>query len=168
MTEPTAASIRPATVSDLPAIGRLGAQLMREHHAFDPDRFIAAGEDAPAGYAEFLGTQLRDPHALLLVAEDRGEIAGYVYATLEGMDWMALRGPAGAIQDIAVVTERRGQGLGRRLLEAALSRLEDMGAPRVVLSTAEQNLPAQRLFASAGFRRTMVEMTREAGPAHKA
>jgi len=31
----------------------------------------------------------------------------------------------------------------------------------VVLSTAERNAPAQRLFASAGFRRTMIEMTRE-------
>jgi RimJ/RimL family protein N-acetyltransferase len=29
------------------------------------------------------------------------------------------------------------------------------------LSTAERNEAAQRLFASMGFRRTMVEMTRE-------
>jgi RimJ/RimL family protein N-acetyltransferase len=31
----------------------------------------------------------------------------------------------------------------------------------VVLSTAVQNEPAQRLFANLGFRRTMIEMTRE-------
>jgi RimJ/RimL family protein N-acetyltransferase len=30
-----------------------------------------------------------------------------------------------------------------------------------VLSTAERNEPAQRLFEKAGFRRTMIEMTRE-------
>jgi hypothetical protein len=30
-----------------------------------------------------------------------------------------------------------------------------------VVPTAEQNEPAQRLFASVGFRRTMIEMTRE-------
>jgi hypothetical protein len=30
-----------------------------------------------------------------------------------------------------------------------------------VLSTAEQNDTAQRLFAQAGFRRTMIEMTHE-------
>jgi RimJ/RimL family protein N-acetyltransferase len=35
------------------------------------------------------------------------------------------------------------------------------GAPRVVLSTAARNARAQRLFASAGFRDTMIEMTRE-------
>ena len=47
------------------------------------------------------------------------------------------------------------------LLEETLAFLKSRGAPRVVLSTAEQNEHAQRLFASAGFRRTMVEMTRE-------
>jgi RimJ/RimL family protein N-acetyltransferase len=31
----------------------------------------------------------------------------------------------------------------------------------VVLATAEQNEAAQRLFAGMGFRRTMIEMTRE-------
>jgi ribosomal protein S18 acetylase RimI-like enzyme len=31
----------------------------------------------------------------------------------------------------------------------------------VVLSTAEQNSGAQRLFERMGFRRTMIEMTRE-------
>jgi ribosomal protein S18 acetylase RimI-like enzyme len=39
--------------------------------------------------------------------------------------------------------------------------LKTRGAPRVVLSTAEQNGEAQRLFARGGFRRTMVEMTAE-------
>jgi RimJ/RimL family protein N-acetyltransferase len=34
-------------------------------------------------------------------------------------------------------------------------------APRVVLSTAARNERAQRFFERAGFRRTMVEFTRE-------
>jgi hypothetical protein len=37
------------------------------------------------------------------------------------------------------------------------------GAPRIVLHTAASNADAQALFARLGFRRTMVEMTREAG-----
>ena len=39
--------------------------------------------------------------------------------------------------------------------------LEDHGAPRVMLWSAEANPDAQRLFERLGFRRTMVEMTRE-------
>ena len=88
---------------------------------------------------------------------------GYTYAGLEGTDYMALRGPAGAIYDLVVDPDHRRQGIGGALLEATISLLEAKGAPRVVLSTAEKNETAQRLFARAGFRRTMIEMTREAG-----
>jgi ribosomal protein S18 acetylase RimI-like enzyme len=42
-----------------------------------------------------------------------------------------------------------------------MEALKSRGAPRVVLSTAEKNHAAQRLFDRAGFRRTMIEMTRE-------
>ncbi|MGH9422080.1 MAG: GNAT family N-acetyltransferase, partial [Thermoanaerobaculia bacterium] len=73
--------------------------------------------------------------------------------------------PAGAIQDIVVDPAQRGQGVGMKLLDAINAALAAKGVPRVVLSTAEQNETAQRLFARAGFRRTMIEMTRELGPA---
>jgi ribosomal protein S18 acetylase RimI-like enzyme len=74
---------------------------------------------------------------------------------------MALRGPAGVLHDVVVDPDHRGRGIGRMLLDAALVFLKDHGAPRVVLFTAERNEPAQRLFSSANFRRTMIEMTRE-------
>jgi len=48
-------------------------------------------------------------------------------------------------------------------VRAALEWLESRGAPRVVLMSASRNEGAQRLFERLGFRRTMVEMTREAG-----
>jgi ribosomal protein S18 acetylase RimI-like enzyme len=47
------------------------------------------------------------------------------------------------------------------LLTATLAELKGRGAPRVVLSTAQGNEAAQHMFESAGFRRTMIEMTRE-------
>jgi ribosomal protein S18 acetylase RimI-like enzyme len=46
-------------------------------------------------------------------------------------------------------------------MEAAIEWLRDRGAPRVVLGTAQRNEAAQRLFERLGFRRTMIEMTRE-------
>jgi ribosomal protein S18 acetylase RimI-like enzyme len=154
-------TVRRATSADLAAVGALGALLVKEHHDFDPQRFLAAGERTPAAYAAFLGKQLDDATTAVLVAEENGSVIGYAYAALEGYDYMALRGPAGILHDIIVEPEHRGRGVGRLLLEASLAHLSSRGAPRIVLSTAEQNEPAQRLFASMGFRRTMVEMTRE-------
>ena len=156
-------TIRPARAADLAAVGRLGALLVQTHHDFDPLRFIAATPQTEYGYASFLGTQLKKPSVVVLVAERGGEVVGYTYAGLEDYDFMALRGPAGALYDIVVDPAYGGRGIGRLLLDATLAELDARGAPRVVLSTAEQNVSAQRLFARAGFRRTMIEMTRERG-----
>jgi len=160
MSSPTAL-IRPAAPADLEAIGRLGALLVRTHHDFDPDRFLAATPGTEHAYRSFLGAQLDRPDIIILAAERGGEVVGYTYAGVEGNDYMALRGPAGVLYDIVVDPAHRGQGVGRALLDATLEALKAKGAPRVVLSTAERNESAQRLFARAGFRRTMIEMTRE-------
>jgi ribosomal protein S18 acetylase RimI-like enzyme len=66
----------------------------------------------------------------------------------------------GAIHDIYVADSERKRGTGRRLLDAITGELEALGAPRLVLSTMVSNTAAQRLFASVGFRSTMLEMTR--------
>jgi ribosomal protein S18 acetylase RimI-like enzyme len=153
--------VRPATAADLPAVGRLGALLVRTHHDFDPKRFIAATRRTESGYGAFLGTQLGRRDVVVLVAVEDGDVIGYTYGGVEGKDWMSLRGPAGVLYDIVVDPERRGRGVGRTLLDATVAVLRALGAPQVVLSTAERNAPAQRLFASAGFRATMVEMTRD-------
>ncbi len=153
--------IRPAERRDLPAIGRLATLLVALHHDLDPLRFIAPVPETPQGYAHYLGSQLRRKDSVLLVAEDAGAVIGYAWARMEGMDWMTLRGPAGVLNDLVVDAAARGRGIGRMLLEASLVELKARGAPRVVLSTAARNEAAQRLFAAAGFRATMLEMTRE-------
>jgi len=145
----------------MPAVGRLGALLVREHHDFDPERFIAATSGTEKGYGSFLGTQLEEPHIVILVAERDGKVIGYTYAGVEGPNYMELRGPAGMLYDIVVDPAHRRQGVGRMLLDATLEALKARGAPRVVLEAAERNPSAQRLFDRAGFRRTMIEMTRE-------
>jgi len=155
--------IRTAARTDLEALGKLGEIMVATHFAFDAKRFIAPAPQTAQRYGEFLVSQLRKPDVVLLVAEENGSVIGYVYAGLEGFDYMALRGPAGALYDIVVDPARRGAGVGRQLLDAALTWLAAHGAPRVVLSTAEQNESAQRLFAGAGFRPTMIEMTLEIG-----
>jgi ribosomal protein S18 acetylase RimI-like enzyme len=153
--------IRRATQSDLPTLGRLGALLLRTHYAFDPLRFMSPGASPEEGYAWFLGSQLSEEDVVILVADRAGAIVGYVYAALEPQSWKELREPAGFIHDVAVEESNRGTGVAAALVEAAMKWLRAKDAPRVVLWTAEQNAPALRLFSRLGFRRTMIEMTRE-------
>jgi ribosomal protein S18 acetylase RimI-like enzyme len=154
-------SIRPASPADVRAIGRLGATLVRLHHDLDEKRFLEATPNTEQGYASYVRSQLANREMVVLVAERDGEVVGYTFAGIEGVDYMSLRGPAGVLHDLVVDPDHRGLGIGRALLDATITALATLGAPRVVLSTAERNEAAQRLFARAGFRRTMIEMTRE-------
>lgn len=153
--------IRRALDADMPILGRLGTLLVSLHHDLDPGRFFAAGPRTANGYAAFLGRQAEDDRALVLVAENRGSVVGYAYGVLQGTDYMALRGPAAVLHDLIVEPDRRRQGAGRRLLNAMIDAFAERGAPLLVLSTAAKNEAAQRLFEEGGFRRTMIEMTRE-------
>jgi GNAT superfamily N-acetyltransferase len=145
----------------MPALGKLGASLLRTHYAFDPQRFMAPRGDSESGYAWFLGTQLKEEDVAVLVAERSGNVIGYVYAGMEPQSWKELRETAGFIHDVVVVPEAQRTGVASALVEAASEWLRSIGAPRVMLWTAEKNDSAQRLFGRLGFRRTMIEMTRE-------
>ncbi len=154
-------TIRRATDADLPTLGVLGASLLRAHYAFDQQRFMAPRGDPEAGYAWFLGSQLKEDDVAVFVAERAGTIVGYVYAGLEPQSWKELREAAGFIHDVVVSPEAQRHGVAGALIETACEWFRSIGAPRVVLWTAEKNEVAQRLFARLGFRRTMIEMTRE-------
>src|SRR6266545_740999 len=125
-------NIRQATESDEAALGRLGAALMRQHHASDPRRFILT--DRPeAGYGRFLVSQLANPDYAVLVAEDSNEIVGYVFAGIEATSWRDLRGPCGFVHDVYVHQDVRRRGTGRELVRAAIAWIQSKGMSQVVL-----------------------------------
>jgi len=129
------------------------------HHEVDAARFFLP-EDVERGYTHWFGQELKRREAVVMVATRGDEIVGYAYGTLEGRDWNLLLDRHGTIHDIYVADSERRRGTGRCLLDAIVAELEAGGAPRIVLSTMVSNTAAQRLFASAGFRSTMLEMTR--------
>lgn len=154
-------TLRPALPSDGPALGRFGAELARQHHGFDPARFMLP-DQVEAGYRSWLLREAAEPDAVVLVAERGGEVVGYAYGRLEARDWNALLEAHGGFHDLWVDEKARGAGVGRQLAEAMMAALVKLGAERVVLMTAAKNASAQRLFTQLGWRPTMIEFTREA------
>ena len=155
--------VRLANESDLPVLGRLGALLLETHYRFDEKRFMAPRSNSADGYAWFLRSQLKNNDAVVFVAERAESVVGYVYAGIEPASWKELRETAGFIHDVVVEESSRRTGVANLLIEAAIEWLTSHGAPRVVIWTAENNPAAQHLFTRLGFRRTMIEMTRELG-----
>lgn len=167
MTDPPGAVgilVRPARAEDVPAAARLAGKLVRQHHDYDPLRFLRI-EPVEEGYERYMRSQVGRDGIVFLVADPggaSGEIAGYVLGGLEGRDWMDLREACGKIYDLYVDEPHRGRGVAGRLLNEAVDRLAAAGAPRVVLMAAWRNERARRFFERHGFRATMLEMTREA------
>ena len=150
--------IRIAALADQELLGRFGGALLRQHHADDPKRFIQV-DDPDAGYGRFLVSQLANPNSLVMVAEHSGALIGYIYADVESTNWMELRGPCGVVHDVYVDDTARRLGAGRELMRAALAWIRSKGRSQVVLLTKTRNEHAQHLFATLGFRPTMIEMT---------
>lgn len=155
--------VRRAKKEDLHAVGKLALGLVQLHESFDPDRFMHL-PNADKGYERFLAREIDSARACVLVLTqgegDDEEIVGYTYSTMEDRDYNALLDACAKLHDIFVRDDLRGQGGGELLLQGTLAELEKMGAPRVVLLASVQNAGAQRMFTRAGFRATMMEMTR--------
>ena len=165
-------AVRRATRFDMPAVAQLAASLVRFHHQLDPRRFLCL-EPLEPGYERWLTHELDNPKAVVLVAETPPHphapahahkppaILGYAYGRMEPRDWNALLDTAGVLHDLYVADNARTQGVGAALVNTIARELKTLGAPHIILHTATQNAAAQRLFEKLGFRRTMVEMTRE-------
>lgn len=91
-------TVRAARLHDLTAAAKLAAALVREHHAYDPLRFMCI-EPLEDGYERFLRTQVdREGVVLLVAAAGPGPdetIVGYVLGSLEDRDWSDLRDACG-------------------------------------------------------------------------
>ena len=87
---------------------------------------------------------LASPHSFGLVAECRGEIAGYLIGR-------AILG-SGEILNLAVAPEWRRRRVARQLLDSGLEELAARGVEEVFLEVRESNVGAQALYLGASFR----------------
>jgi hypothetical protein len=69
--------------------------------------------------------------------------------TIQGV----VDGSVGAIQNVGVVPEHRGQGLGRALLIKSLIGFRSAAVQRVFLEATAENAGAINLYRSVGFRK---------------
>ena len=85
----------------------------------------------------------RNAVARYLVAEEDGRILGYAGA------WIIL--DESHITNIAIEEGERGQGIGRKLTEALMQYISNLGAAYATLEVRVSNERAQRLYKSLGF-----------------
>jgi GNAT superfamily N-acetyltransferase len=141
---PPALEIAPVAVEEFEQLLPLIAAYQRFYEAAEIDE-----ERNRAFFRRFLGPS---EDGLLLGARREGRFAGYAclywhFSSLEAVETLLMN-------DLFVVAEERGRGVGRALIEASAEVARERGVPLVEWSTAPDNETAQRLYDSMGAERS--------------
>jgi len=109
----------------------------------------------PENYATYFFMDLceRFPETFL-VAEEDGELMGYVMCRIEtGLPGFGLLGIAkrGHVISIAVLPEHRRKGVGTALMREAMSGMKVYKAKECYLEVRVSNTPAVKLYEKLGF-----------------
>ncbi|WP_297624823.1 GNAT family N-acetyltransferase [Nocardioides sp.] len=160
MPERGAVRLRPMTQEEYAAY-RAGAEreYAEDMAASGQLDLAAAVERSAAQYAELLPDGLDSPGMHLWTAET-GDPAEPV-----GLGWIELRrrraGVSAWIYDIHVDAARRGEGLGRGIMEALHDAARGLGATSVALNVFGHNATAIHLYESLGYAVTAQQMKRD-------
>lgn len=138
---------RQATVEDLPRLVELLAQ-----DELGTNRELAGGQVDPSYVAAFDAIR-SDPNHQLLVGDDGDEVVCMLQLTF--LPHLTFRGGWRAqIEGVRVAADRRGQGLGRQLIEHAVDEARARGCHLVQLTTNTSRGEARRFYESLGFEAT--------------
>jgi ribosomal protein S18 acetylase RimI-like enzyme len=132
------ATIRLARATDAALFGRLLHAFNVEFEEPTPDADVIAERAAPL---------LAGGEVVVLFAGDGPD----GFAQLRFRPSLYTGALDAYLEELYVVPERRGRGLGRALLEAAMDEARARGAARIDLNTSVDDVAARALYESAGF-----------------
>ena len=140
--QPAEPLIREADEADLPAVLRIYGQ-----PGLDDGQVLGA-EEARARFRVFR----RYPNYRLYVVQVDEQIVG-TFALLI-MDNLAHRGaPSGLVEDVAVLPDRQGKGVGKAMMRFAIERCREAGCYKMALSSNLKREPAHAFYEALGFRK---------------
>ena len=135
-------TIRDAVMADAPALTRLS----REELGYDyPEEELLAN----------LKDVLADPRNKVLVAENDGEVVGYLHLA----DYRLLYMPGlKRILGIAVASSHHREGIGSALLNAGEAWAKEDGAAGIALTSGETRTGAHAFYRSLGYEGVKMQL----------
>lgn len=152
--------IRAATVRDIGQILPLWDALAAFHGDLDPA--LAVEREAVRDYAEFLGLTLGRSDTCVMLALEETRAVSFALGRIQSLPLRFREQRRGWIQDVYTVPERRGHGIGRRVVEGLLEWFDRRGVALVELTVAIGNPGALKFWERLGFATYMYRMKRPA------
>lgn len=132
---------------------------MRRFNVNDLERVTYVNRTClPENYSDYFFVDLhrRFPETFL-VAEEDGEVVGYIMCRIEtGLSGFVFRGLVrkGHIVSVAVLPQYRRVGIGKALVTKAMEKMKTYKAKQCFLEVRISNTPAVNLYKNLGFQIT--------------
>jgi GNAT superfamily N-acetyltransferase len=144
--------IRVAQIHDAERLAALSGATFRETfgHLYPPEDLAAFLEQSHSAgrWRDFLA----DPSMQTWVAEEASQPIGYALAGPCQLPHPEVTGTCGELKRIYVVRSQQGTGVGRVLLDEALTWLKAQGRQAIWLGVYSGNDRARALYEKRGFR----------------
>lgn len=154
--------IRAATIDDVEALADVYVSAARHHAALDPEFYAVPDREAVVRHLrEALGVE-DDGSVIRYVAEVDGSVVGSSKVELRSPGTFSMLRPnLAASVDAAVLEDRRREGIGSRLMQAAEDWARGRGATLMMLDASAANADALRFYEERhGFRLRGVLLTK--------
>jgi len=132
-------SVRQGQAADAETVGRLLHDFNTEYEEVTP---------SPQVIAERVRELLAAGELFVLLAGD-AEPEGLAVLRFRPSLW--TKGLECYLAELYVVPDRRGQGIGRALMDAVLKFAREQGADYMELNTSDDDVAARKLYESLGF-----------------
>jgi ribosomal protein S18 acetylase RimI-like enzyme len=138
-------SIEPITAADFATIASLADRIWHQHYAsivsIAQIDYMLAGRYTPESLAAYVG-DARD--RWMCVVRDGGESIGYLSYRLVEPDAMKL-------EQLYLLAERRGGGIGGRMLDHVEAHARALGRTRIELTVNKRNTGSIAVYERRGF-----------------
>ncbi len=140
--------VRRAAPRDLPEIIALWQSLQATSAAYEPR--LAPNDTAPAWFADFLGGQLTNDQACVLVAVSDDGVVGFTFGQILRRPTLRV-GDCGYVADLCVREAMRGQGIGRRLFCELRDWFRAQGLHALEVQIVRANPASQAFWRKMGY-----------------
>ena len=157
--------IRTASPTDADALADVYLSSARHHQALDPEFYTVPDRDAVVRHLREVLESDGDGVAVRLVAEVDGLVVGSAEVELRSPGRASMLRPERAASvGVAVLDDRRGAGIGSRLMETAEAWARERGATLMTLDASAANVEALRFYEQRhGYRLRGVLLTKRIG-----
>lgn len=138
--------IREANKKDLPQLQKLFLESQKHEASFDPE--VVINEKTPQRVKQLIDEIFRNPDRTLLVAENDGNIVGYI---------LIIYSPgvtkSGWVGEIFITKDARRKGIGSKLMNTAINWLKQKGSRAIKLTAYKTNKTALTFYKKHEFKK---------------